>query len=93
MTVLFGSFIFFVIIKQFFKNKKNKHFQHSNIDKIVGLQGVVTQEITKNYSGYVRVMNEVWPAICLQKDQQIQKDSTVIVVEIQGNKLVVKEKK
>ena len=65
-------------------NKKEK----TNLDRVVGMTGVVTEEITKKKSGEVKVDGKRWTAI---SDKKIKVDSTVKVLEIDGVKLKVEE--
>ena len=52
------------------------------------MTGVVTEEITKNNIGEVKVDGKRWSAIANKK---IKVDSTVKVLEIKGVKLIVEE--
>ena len=65
-------------------NKKQK----TNLDRVVGMIAIVTEEIKKNKPGEVKVDGKRWTAI---SDKSIKIDSTVKVLEIQGVKLKVEE--
>ena len=59
----------------------------TNIDRIVGMEGIVTEKITKKTSGEVKVDGKHWTAIA---DETIPVDVTVKILEINSTKLKVK---
>ena len=61
----------------------------TNIDRIIGMDGIVTQKITKKVPGEVKVDGKYWTAI---SDETIQIDSIVEILEINSTKLKVKKK-
>lgn len=65
-------------------DKKEK----TNLDRVVGMTAIVTEEIKKNSPGEVKVDGKRWTAIANKK---IKVDSTVKVLEIDGVKLKVEE--
>jgi len=71
------------LIKLIVQNKEK-----TNLDRVVGMIGVVTEEITSKKSGEVKVDGKRWTAIA---DKKIKVDSTVRVLEIDGVKLKVEE--
>lgn len=62
--------------------------QKTNLDRVIGMTAIVTEEIKKNKPGEVKVDGKRWTAI---SDKKIKVDSTVKVLEIQGVKLKVEE--
>ncbi len=71
---------------KFLKTKQEK----TNLDRVVGMIAVVTDEINKNSPGEVKVDGKRWTAI---SNKKIKVNSTVKVLEIDGVKLKVKEVK
>lgn len=65
--------------------KKN---EKTNLDRVIGMTAIVTEEINKNSSGEVKVDGKRWTAIANKK---IKVNSTVKVLEIDGVKLRVEE--
>lgn len=59
----------------------------TNIDRIIGMDGVVTAKITKKTPGEVKVDGKFWTAIA---EETIPVDSTVKILEINSTKLKVK---
>ena len=62
--------------------------EKTNLDRVVGMTAIVTEEIRKNNPGEVKVDGKKWTAIANKK---IKVDSTVKVLEIDGVKLKVEE--
>lgn len=60
--------------------------EKTNIDRIIGMNGVVTEKITKNKSGEVKVDGKYWQAIA---NETIEEKSIVKVLEIDSTKLKV----
>ena len=59
----------------------------TNIDRIIGMKGVVTEKITKKTPGEVKVDGKRWTAVA---DETINTDETVEILEINSTKLKVK---
>jgi len=59
----------------------------TNIDRIVGMEGVVTSKITKKVPGEVKVDGKYWTATA---EETIPVDATVKILEINSTKLKVK---
>lgn len=74
------------LIKKFIKNIK---ITPTNVNSIIGKQGIVLEEIDSvNSTGKVKVNSEIWSAI---SDTNIEKDSKIKVIEINGVKLKVEK--
>lgn len=77
-----------VIILAIKSEKKTKKVV-SNIDAIVGVKGVVVEDIEPDkLKGLVRVYGEEWNALA---DEFIAKGSVIEVVEVAGSRLKVKK--
>lgn len=72
------------MIKKFIKKNNSK----TNADRIIGMEGIVTEEISKNKNGEVKVDGKKWTAYA---ETKIKVDSTVEVLEINGVKIKVRE--
>lgn len=66
----------------------NVNKEKTNLDRVVGMNGVVTAEIKRNKYGEVKVDGKRWTAY---SNKNIKVDSTVKVLEIDGVKLKVEE--
>lgn len=85
--VIVGVFLMITtkpILKKWIKPRDIK----TNLDRVIGMTGVVTEEITKNTIGEIKVDGKKWSAISTKK---IPVGETVIVESIDGVKLKVKE--
>lgn len=60
----------------------------TNLDRVIGMTGIVTEEITKNTVGEVKVDGKKWSAISKKK---IEKGQEVIIKAIDGVKLIVEK--
>ena len=85
--VLLGIFLLITTRKPLQK-MVNVRREHTNLDRIYGMKGVVTEEISKNKSGVVKVDGKHWTAV---SDEDIPVDSVVKVLEINSVKLKVKK--
>ena len=75
------------ISKKIYKNiSKNK--TRTNLDRIIGMKGLVTESITKDTIGAVKVDGKVWSSYA---DANIEKGSAVEVLQINGVKIKVKK--
>ena len=62
--------------------------EKTNLDRIIGMKGIVTDDIYKNHTGEVKVDGKRWTAYA---DDDILKDETVKILEINGVKLKVEK--
>ena len=67
---------------------KSKDNAKTNLDRIIGEEAIVTEDITKNNVGEVKIDDKRWSAISKNK---CLKGDTVKVLRIDGVKLIVKK--
>lgn len=72
------------LLQKFLKHKK----EATNADRIIGMEGIVTEKITKNNAGEVKVDGKRWTAI---SDITIKEGTVIKVLEISGVKLKVEK--
>ena len=72
------------ILTKFIVPKKSK----TNLDRVIGMTGVVTEKITKNEVGEVKVDGKRWSAVAKSK---IDVGEEVIIKDIDGVKLIVEK--
>ena len=75
-------------LKYLLKNDKTK----TNADGFVGNSYKLIEPIAKNTPGAVKINGVVWTAVS-ENGEEIAKDEVIVVVKIDGNKLIVKEQK
>ena len=63
------SLIALIITKPLFKKMKVRH-QSTNLDRVVGMEGIVTEDISKFKIGEVKVDSKRWSA---KSDEEIKK--------------------
>ena len=71
-------------LNKVFKINKYK----TNLDRVIGMQGIVTEKITKNSPGEVKVDGKRWMAV---SDKTINVDNDVKILEIDGVKIKVEK--
>lgn len=84
------SFISLLLTRKFVQKVRGGKTEPTNLDRVIGKIGVVTEEITKLEPGEVKVDGKRWSAISTKK---IKVDSKVEILSIDGVKLNVKEVK
>lgn len=89
LTFLLVSIVTLIITKPVVKKINKKKFTPTNLDRVIGQQGVVTKRISKDSYGLVKVFGSIWTAT---SDDFIDVGSRVIVQKIDGVKLIVKKK-
>ncbi|MFC2015181.1 NfeD family protein [Chloroflexota bacterium] len=62
----------------------------TNIDAIIGREGIILKNIKKNFDGQVRVGNERWRA---RAEEDIQEGDEIVVTGISGSTLIVEKNK
>ena len=74
--------------KRISSNKKGNDLKVANSERLIGLIGIVTEEIPEFGTGSVKVENETWMATS-ESGKQISLNETVSIKKISGVKLVV----
>ena len=85
--ILLGMLLL-VISRPIVNKLRSKDNEKTNLDRIIGEDAIVTEEITKNEVGEVKVDGKRWSAISKNK---CLKGDTVKVLRIDGVKLIVKK--
>ena len=91
--IQFGVFVVLGVIllittKPLLEKSLKQKKQPTNIERIIGMSGVVTEKITKTKNGEVKVDGKKWTAYA---DETIDENSIVKVLKINGVKLKVEE--
>ena len=66
----------------------NKKKEKTNVDRVIGMEAIVTEKITKHKSGEVKVDGKLWTA---EADEDIDVDEIVKVLDIDGVYLKVQK--
>lgn len=83
-----SSVLFFFLTKPFVNKLTKGKKVPTNLDRVIGKIGIVTEDITKLEPGEVKVDGKRWSAVSTKK---IVRDSKVEILSIDGVKLHVKE--
>lgn len=84
------SAVSLLLTKKIVKKLRTREPEKTNLDRVIGKIGIVTEEITKLEPGEVRVDGKKWSAI---SNKKIKVGSKVEILSIDGVKLNVKEVK
>lgn len=82
--------ILLITTKSFLKDVLKSKDIKTNFDRVIGMKGIVTEEINENSIGEVKVDGKRWSAI---SDKKIDLNKEVIILAIDGVKLKVEEVK
>ena len=72
------------VLEKFIQKRK----QSTNLDRIIGMKGIVTESIIPLEVGEVKVDGKKWTAF---SEKQIEKGKTVTILSIEGVKVKVQE--
>jgi len=62
--------------------------ENTNFDRIIGMTGIITKEVTKNSPGEVKVDGKYWTAI---SNDKLLKDTIVKITKLDSTKLTVEK--
>lgn len=82
--------ILLITTKSFLKDVLKSKDIKTNFDRVIGMKGIVTEEINENSIGEVKVDGKRWSAI---SDKKIELNKEVLILDIDGVKLKVEEVK
>ena len=92
VMIQFGVFVILGVILMIttrkYLNKLFGHKEKTNLDRVVGMKGRVTETIPKDGRGAVKVDGKVWTAYA---NEEIKEGSFVKILEINGVKLKVEK--
>lgn len=82
--------VFLIATRKKLLDYQTKEDTKLNLERVIGMEGVVTQKITKNEIGEVKVDGKLWSAVA---NGSIKENEPVLIKEIDGVKLVVEKVK
>lgn len=85
-----GGILLLLFTRSYLVNKLSLVGVKTNLDRVIGMDGIVTEEITKNKPGEVKVDGKRWTAIA---DKDLSVGTVVKVKAIEGVKIIVEEDK
>ena len=84
------SFLALLIARPFVKKWTKRNEIKTNVDSIIGRIAIVTEDIIDGNRVVVKLDSQEWSAI---SNDDIVKGTKVVILSIEGNKLIVKENK
>lgn len=84
------SFVTFLLMRKLGKKVLADSGVETNVYALKGQTGVVTQAIRPQARGRVKIGGEEWSAIS-EDDSEIEAQSRIVVLGVEGNKLIVKK--
>ena len=85
--IILGVILLFTTRPDFTKLLQGKN-EKTNLDRVVGMRGIVTEEIKKHQVGEVKVDGKKWSAV---SDKTIKVGEEVTILKIEGVKLIVEK--
>ena len=91
--IQFGIFVILglllmILTRPYLVKQLGKKKVKTNLDRVIGMEGIVTEEIAKLKVGEVKVDGKKWSAI---SNENIKVGEEVIVEDISGVKLIVRK--
>ncbi len=83
-----SSILLFIGFFPFVRKKLGARSYSTNVDSLIGKEAIITEDIRFNVIGKASVGGVIWSAT---SDEEIEKDTTVEIIKISGNKLIVKK--
>ncbi len=85
------SLLYFAFLRKWIRSVLSAPDRPSNVDAVVGRQGVVTVRIAPHVAGQVKVGDEIWRAVlAADSPQPLEAGATVTVVGVDGVTLTVR---
>ncbi|MCK4957410.1 MAG: NfeD family protein, partial [Candidatus Cloacimonetes bacterium] len=84
------SILLFINLRKISDRLISKANKPTNVSALIGKTGIVMQDILKDGKGYVKIGGEGWAAIA-DDNELLSEKIKVVVVAIDGNKVVVKK--
>lgn len=69
----------------------NKEKRDTNIDEMIGKKGLMIKGCDELNHGEIKVNGVIWTAICADEKEVIKENEKVVIIGVNGNKLIVKK--
>lgn len=91
IVFLAASIVLIAATRPLAKKRLNDRTEKTNVDALIGREGIVTEEISQYRTGQVRADGKIWTPAC--ETGEIKKDAVVVIKSIKGVTITVEEKK
>lgn len=78
-------------LRPLMKKFLNKEKRATNVDEMIGKKGVMLKGCDERNPGEIKINGVIWTAVNLVDVEEIKENEKVIIVGIDGNKLIVKK--
>ena len=69
----------------------SKEKRNTNIDEMIGKKGLMIKDCDELNHGEIKVNGVIWTAISADENEAIKANEKVVIVGVNGNKLIVKK--
>ena len=90
VVFLVVSFLLLVCLRTIFMRFLRNNKETTNLDSVIGTVHTLLSDITEEKPGEIKINGVVWRAVS-QNNEMIESGKKVQIVEVQGNKFIVKE--
>ena len=80
--------VLFSLSNKYIRGRATRPATYTNAEGMIGKECTVTESITKNGTGYIKLYGDRWQAVCESGDA-IKVGSRVVITGIDGNKVIV----
>ena len=78
-------------LRPLMKKFLNKEKRATNVDEMIGKRGIMLKGCDEMHPGEIKFNGVVWTAINLVDNEEIKENEKVVIVGVDGNKLIVKK--
>ncbi len=86
---IISSVVLLVCTRKIFVEKLRTGMEKTNVDALVGEEGIITVAVAPFSAGQAKVKGQVWTVICEEPDASLAVGTPVKVLAIEGVKLIV----
>lgn len=86
---IISSVVLLVCTRKIFVEKLRTGMEKTNVDALVGEEGIITMAVAPFSPGQAKVKGQVWTVICEEPDAPLAVGTPVKVLAIEGVKLIV----
>ena len=90
VVFLIASVVLLILTKPIVSKRLNNKTEKTNVNAIIGTEGIAETDISRYTSGQVKADGKVWKAIC--EESEINKGDIVVIKSIKGVTLTVEKK-
>lgn len=91
LVFLVISILLIAVTRPLVRKRLNNRTEKTNVEAIIGQEGIVEKTVSQHSAGQVRADGKVWTALC--PEGEIKKGRIVIIKSIKGVTLTVEEKR